>query len=44
MLQLPDAISPESKKNYNKRDELFNALLEMLKTEELLFCSPHVTE
>ena len=35
--QLPQVISPESKKNYNKKDELFNAIVEVLKEREIFF-------
>ena len=35
--QLPQVISPQSKKSFNKKDELFNTVLEILKAKEILF-------
>ena len=34
---LPQVISPQSKKSFNKKDELFNAVLEILKAKEILY-------
>ena len=42
--QLPHVISPESKKSYNRKDELFNAIVEMLKEKEIFFPNASVSK
>ena len=42
--QLPEVLSKENKKSFNKKDELYNAIIEMLKAKEIFFPNAHVAQ
>lgn len=44
MPHLPDFISPHTKKNYNKKDELFNAILGMLSEKKTYFATAKIAD